>query len=256
MIKACIFDLGGTIIDKYSLTPLLSLKQTFSRRDITLNQTRLLNDNWMDKQAHMLKLLNDTNVLNQWLKRYMDYPDEYDVKILFNDFYQNQHEYLKNDIEIIPETRECISYLRFNYIKTGSMSEHNQTNTELIQHQFEREKIYLDSYVSSCQKNHKRKEIQMIHQNITNMGIRYPQEVMKIDDNVSGIKEGNNAGCITVGVAKWSVHMNILNSYKIDETERQEKLKRTRGLLKDAGADHVIDSLDELPRLIEKINYK
>lgn len=96
----------------------------------------------------------------------------------------------------------------------------------------------------------------MINQNITNMGIRYPQEVMKIDDNVSGIKEGNNAGCITVGVAKWSVHMNILNSYKIDETERQEKLKRTRGLLKDAGADHVIDSLDELPRLIEKINYK
>ena len=26
IIKACIFDLGGTIIDKYSLTPLVSFR--------------------------------------------------------------------------------------------------------------------------------------------------------------------------------------------------------------------------------------
>ena len=30
MIRACIFDLGGTIVDKYSLTPFLSLQKIFS----------------------------------------------------------------------------------------------------------------------------------------------------------------------------------------------------------------------------------
>ena len=30
MIRACIFDIGGTIVDKYSLTPLLSLKSAFA----------------------------------------------------------------------------------------------------------------------------------------------------------------------------------------------------------------------------------
>ena len=34
MVRACIFDLGGTIVDKYSYTPLKSFKQMFANRGI------------------------------------------------------------------------------------------------------------------------------------------------------------------------------------------------------------------------------
>ena len=37
MIRACIFDLGGTIVDRYSLTPFLSLKKIF--RDYNISVT-------------------------------------------------------------------------------------------------------------------------------------------------------------------------------------------------------------------------
>ena len=34
MIRACIFDLGGTIVDRYSITPLLSFKKLFSKKNL------------------------------------------------------------------------------------------------------------------------------------------------------------------------------------------------------------------------------
>jgi len=37
MIRACIFDLGGTIVDKFSYTPFLSLKKTFEQKKISIH---------------------------------------------------------------------------------------------------------------------------------------------------------------------------------------------------------------------------
>ena len=38
MIRACIFDLGGTIVDKYSMTPFLSFKNAFQKQKIKLHK--------------------------------------------------------------------------------------------------------------------------------------------------------------------------------------------------------------------------
>ena len=42
-IRGCIFDLGGTIVDRYSIISLLSFKQLFSERGISINNNILLN---------------------------------------------------------------------------------------------------------------------------------------------------------------------------------------------------------------------
>ena len=34
MIRACIFDFGGTLVDRYSLVPLLALKKCFKCQKI------------------------------------------------------------------------------------------------------------------------------------------------------------------------------------------------------------------------------
>ena len=44
MIRACIFDLGGTLVDRYSLTPLLSLKKIFEYRKIHVPNYLIYND--------------------------------------------------------------------------------------------------------------------------------------------------------------------------------------------------------------------
>jgi len=258
MIKACIFDLGGTIVDRYSLTSLLSLRKLFINRGINLNNDLLLKGVGMNNQKHILNILNDKTILKKWFNRYKDYPDEYDVKVLLDEFNREQCGYSETIIDILPETRECIDYLGFNYIKTGCTTRFDKENMKAIQNKLERNDIYLDSYVSS--EGNKPCPF-MIQENMKRLGISNPKEVLKIDDSTLGIEEGKNAGCITVAVARWSIHMNIMNisdAYEFDERypEIQDKLKHSRNVLRDAGADYVIDTLDELPRVIESINYK
>ena len=65
MIKACIFDLGGTIVDRYSLTPLLSLKKLFQKRDIHLNNGLIFKDMGKNKKDHINLILNDDLILKQ-----------------------------------------------------------------------------------------------------------------------------------------------------------------------------------------------
>jgi len=258
---------------------------------MTLTNNILSKGIGMNRQEHILNILNDKTISKQWLERYNDYPDEYDVKVLFNACcaHEIQYEHSEKMIDILPETRECIDYLGFNYIKTGCTTDFSKENMKVIQNKLELNDIYLDSYVSSeClnkpiqtttpvtwpynsatlttetwkrQNRPSRPHPFMIQENMNLLGISNPKEVMKIDDTAIGIDEGKNAGCITVGVARWSIHMNIMNisdAYEFDETypDIQDKLKHSRNVLREAGADYVIDTLDELPRVIESINYK
>ena len=128
----------------------------------------------------------------------------------------------------------------------------------IIRDKLERKRIYLDSYVSStCLDKPSRPHPYMIQKNMKNLHINDPKEVIKVDDTVVGIQEGLNANCWTVGVARWSINMNLQSiddAYGLSINDVQEKLKYSRTVLENAGADFVIDTLDDLPRVVEKIN--
>ena len=105
---------------------------------------------------------------------------------------------------------------------------------------------------------------------MANLNIDDPKRIIKIDDTVAGIQEGLNAGCLTVAVARWSIHMGVdkyedmmrldnvimdgSNNYSLNYHNQKEKLKKSKEILKSSGAHYVIDTLEELPGIIEHIN--
>ena len=56
MIRACIFDLGGTIVDKYSLSPFRSFKGAFKKNNINIRNTLIQKDMGMEKKEHIEKV--------------------------------------------------------------------------------------------------------------------------------------------------------------------------------------------------------
>ena len=258
MIRACIFDLGGTIVDRYSLTPFLSLKKVFQKHNIYITNKRIFKDMGKDKKDHLIDILSDQSVIHQWINNFHRVPLKKDIDSLFDDFNHIQTGYSEEMIDVLPETRECIDYLQFNYIQTGVTTGFNQENMDIIRDKLERRSIYLDSYVSStCLNNPSRPYPYMIQKNMENLHIKDPKELIKIDDTVVGIHEGLRAKCWTVGVARWSINMNIHSiedAYGFSIDDVQDKLMNSRIILEEAGADYVIDTLDELPQVIENIN--
>ena len=120
MIRACIFDLGGTIVDKYSLTPFLALKKIFLNKKIYVNNNLIFKDMGIDKRDHIFKIISHINISKQWSTINNEYPDEFDIRNLFNEYNAIQSDYCKNFMTILPETSDCIEYLKHNNILIGS----------------------------------------------------------------------------------------------------------------------------------------
>ena len=88
------------------------------------------------------------------------------------------------------------------------------------------------------------------------MGIASVRSVVKVGDTISDIKEGVNAGAWSIGVILGSNELalteNEVNNMPADELNA--RMKAVRYKMYAAGADYVIDSIEELPALIESIN--
>ena len=92
----------------------------------------------------------------------------------------------------------------------------------------------------------------------TNWIVISNKAIVKIDDTVNGIHEGTLAGCWTVGVAKTSSYVG-LNEQQLEEVSEAElnfRLKRAYDSLMDSGAHYVIDTMKDLPLVINYINRR
>ena len=257
MIRACIFDLGGTIVDKYSLSPFLSLKSAFKRHNILIPNALIFKDMGKHKLDHINDILLNDYVSLCWEKNYGKKPCDKSSNKVFSTFNDIQLEASKN-IDIIPETNSAIKYLRSNRIRTACTTGFNFENMMQVQHRLNKNGIYLDSYVSStCLGKPSRPDPSMIYKNMMNLNIVNSRQVLKIDDTVVGIEEGKNAGCWTLGVAKWSTNMKVKSieeAISITDEEISDRLLESYDILTNSGADFVIDDLNELPNIINMIN--
>ena len=64
MIKGCIFNLSGTLVDRYSLTSLLSLKKIFKYRKIQIPNHLIYKDMGVSKKEHIFRIINHKKITN------------------------------------------------------------------------------------------------------------------------------------------------------------------------------------------------
>jgi len=212
----------------------------------------------VDKFDHINHILKDKDVLYDWFNRHGKRPSYDDSLSLYEDYLKYQLNDGINNVEIIPETKNCIHLLSENNISTGvttgfSRPVMNKMKDKLIQND-----IMIDNYISStCLGKPGRPNPHMIKELMNQLSIKDPRKVIKVDDTVIGITEGKNAGCITVGVSKWSSNMKM-NSYDqiVPREEYIEKRKYSTEILWSANPDYVIKDLSELYPLIKKINCR
>ena len=269
IVKGCIFDLGGTIVDRYSFTPLLCLQRAFKGQRINIPLSMIRKDMGLSKEDHIHKLLEEKEVQKQWINKYRQRPSKADRLSLFSDFQFMQERETKLNMKVLPHTAKCISRLKKDNIVTGVTTGFDSEQMDRIKWLLESENIFLDSYVSStCLDKPARPEPHMIFENMKRLNLDDPRRIIKIDDTVSGIQEGLNAGCWTVAVCRWSSNMNvdsvkdmdILDNFNADNNytenyyQLRERINKCRQIMASSGAHYVINTLYELQNVIDDIN--
>lgn len=258
-MRACIFDLGGTIVDKYSLTPFLSLKKSFLKHKLDISDELIYKDMGKSKLDHIREIINDSEVKHQFLEFNDKEPRGNDILSIYDDFNEIQKEATYR-MNIIPETKGIIDYLKNKDILIGVTTGFNKEITNIIHDKLDSEGIYIDKYVSStCLDKPGRPYPYMINHIMNEFNIINSYNVMKLDDTVIGLGEGRAAHCWTAGVSRWSSNMKVKSMkecYNLSYSEIKERNKISRGILKEAGPHYIFDTLNDLPEIIDKFDFK
>jgi phosphonoacetaldehyde hydrolase len=87
------------------------------------------------------------------------------------------------------------------------------------------------------------------------LGVWPASACIKVDDAEVGIGEGRAAGAWTVGVAASGnrVGLSLCDFEALTAADRQDRLAEAKASLAAAGADYVIDTVADLPPIVEAI---
>ena len=118
-IRLAVFDLGGTIVDKYSLSPFISLKHAFKMKGLNIPNRLIFKDMGIEKHEHIRAILKDKDISKKWIQKYGESPNNNSTMSVFDEFIKYQLDDGIKNIEILPETKSCIKWLGDNNISTG-----------------------------------------------------------------------------------------------------------------------------------------
>lgn len=152
-----------------------------------------------------------------------------------------------------------MEYLRQNEIRVGSTTGFTREMMAVVT-EGARRGGYAPEMVQTADSNNGfgRPWPYMIFSNMRGLGLSNVRQVVKVGDTTSDMAEAKNAGVIAVGVCVGSsmIGLDAQNWAALPEAERAEQIKSARQRFYAAGADYVIESIGDLPALIEDLNAR
>jgi phosphonoacetaldehyde hydrolase len=257
-LKGVIFDWAGTTVDYGCFAPTGVFIEVFRQKgiDITINEAR--RPMGLHKRDHIRTLMTYPRIASEWKKKYGRNYLETDIDEMFENFIPLQLSVIEKHAEIIPDLPRAIEIVKSFNMKIGSTTGYNHEMMEILTASAARQGYIPDSVVCATDVSSGRPAPWMAYKNAENLDIYPMQAIVKIGDTISDIHEGINAGMWSVGVILSSNEMGLtqeeIKNLEITELDNRKNIVRETYLK--AGAHYVIDSLNEIGDLIEKINFR
>ena len=255
-INAVIFDWAGTTIDYGCFAPLLPFVEAFKEFGLTPTLAEVRAPMGMLKIDHIRELLTLDRIKQQFITQYQRQPNFEDIQNIYSIFEQHVFKHLTQFTQPIDGVVETVAQLREMNLIIGSTTGYTSQMMEIVVPATAEKGYKPDLWVAADQVKRGRPYPYMIYQNMLELDIPNIRGIVKIGDTISDILEGLAAGCISVGVIEGSSELGLSKAEfdSIDfATQRTAKLK-IRNRMYAAGANYVIDNIQELPSLICALN--
>jgi phosphonoacetaldehyde hydrolase len=251
-------DWAGTAVDFGSFGPVEAFIKAFEEKNIRLSVEEVRQPMGKAKIEHIRTLLQMADVRAQFFNTYQREWNMEDVTGLNESFERNLFLTLKHYATPIPGVIEVINALRGQGIKIGSTTGYTRAMMDIVQPEAENQGYKVDSCVTPDGLPSGRPAPFMIFGNMINLNVQDTDCVVKIGDTIEDIREGLNAKVHVVGVVFGSSELGLSEDEtgRAAEKELYQKIKKVRNRMIEAGAHYVIDTIGELPQIINLINSK
>ncbi len=255
-IEAVIFDWAGTTVDFGSTSPVSAFMEAFRRAGIDVTDEETRAPMGMLKRDHILTMLQMPRIKAAWVEKYGSEPTRDDMERIYQDFEPALMAVLDRHCDLKPGLLETVEYLRNKDIQIGSTTGFTENMMKVVTSEAAKAGYSPDTYVTAEDVNgYGRPWPFMVFENMRRLQLKDVRRIVKVGDTTSDIQEGKNAGLITVGVVEGSSMMGLdRKGWEALSTFEKETLReQTRYKFMQAGADATINSLEELPALIETL---
>ncbi|MGR3661849.1 MAG: phosphonoacetaldehyde hydrolase [Paracoccaceae bacterium] len=259
-VKALVLDWSGTLADAYVIAPAVVFVEVFKSAGVEISMEEARGPMGLRKDLHIKKLTEDPVIAARWESIKGKAPDQSDVDAMFAEFVPAQLACLRKYTTLLPGVKDVCLNFQKQGIKIGASTGFVRSMVDVLLEDCTKQGFTPDATVAGDEViNGARPNPHMVFKNLDLMNISDVKSVVKVDDTTSGIGEALNAGCWGVGLVRYSNYMNI-NSLEeeatLSEKEMQRRMAITREILEQAGAHYVVDSLVDLPAVVDDINAR
>lgn len=259
-VKGMVLDWSGTVSDAYVIAPAVVFVDVFAKHGVEISMEEARGPMGLRKDLHIRELTKVPEIRDRWTKVYDAEPTQEDVDRMFADFVPMQLDCLGRYTNLLPGVAETTQQIQKTGIKIGSSTGFVRSMVDILAEDAKKQGFHPDVTVAGDEVvNGARPRPFMIYRNLDLLDVYPIQSVIKVDDTITGVGEGLNAGCWTVGIARYSNYMNI-NSLEEAETISEQEIARrldiTRQMLVTSGAHYVIDEFPELLGVIDDVNQR
>lgn len=257
-IECVIMDWAGSAIDFGCFAPVSAFIESFKAIGIAITLEEARRPIGLNKIDHIRALFQMERISNLFSMKYGRDFNESDVQRCYAEFQRLLFSSLREYTGPISGVIEVVDLLHERDIKIGSTTGYTKAMMDMVVPAAAEKGYCVDNCVTSEGLPAGRPYPYMIYKNMCELGVPSRYSILKYGDTISDIQEGINAGVWTVGVVLGSSELGLSEKevHELSTDQLKERMQRVRNRMFAAGAHYVVDSIQELPDLIDAINYK
>ena len=258
-IEAVIFDWAGTTVDFGSFAPVQAFIKAFEEFGITPTVDEVRAPMGMLKWNHIHTMMQMPRIQKAWAISHGRQWTREDVDAVYQKSESGIMEILHDFAQPKPYVLEAVKTLRERGIQIGSTTGYTDEMMRIVVPEAERQGYRPDAWFSPDSVNKMGRPYPfMIFKNLEALRISSVSATIKVGDTTADIKEGKNAGLLSIGVIEGSSVMALSEAeYNVLSPEEKRACHaQVTKIYQDCGADYVIDNMSSLPDLIDLIQQQ
>jgi len=257
-LKAAVLDWAGTVIDHGCRAPAAVFQAVFAMRGIQVTDAQAREPMGIPKWDHIFAVGTNPAVNTLWKEKFGTDFNATDADDIYKDFVPHQIGIIAQYCDMIPGAVDAVNKMRDMGMKIGSCTGYTPDIMETCRAAAKKAGYVPDAVFCAGDTPQGRPGPSLLLANMIELDVYPPEAVVKIGDTVADIEEGLNARTWTIGVAARGNEVGL--SCEAYESMPANQLKPLVNAaykkLTMAGAHYVVDSLADVPAVIEEINAR
>lgn len=254
--RAVILDWAGTTIDHGSRAPARVFVELFASVGIAVTDAEARGPMGRAKWDHIAAILDVPRVARQWRELHDRPATTDDVNRLYADFLPRQKEVLAAYCDVIPGVPEAVAECRRRGLRIGGTTGYTRELMAVVEPLARAGGYAPDASLGADDAPAGRPAPWMIFRVCERLDVYPMSAVLVVDDTPVGIAAGRNAGARTVAVTRTgnALGLSLAEVEALPPGELAVRLEVIGAEFRAAGADHVLASVADLPRLLDELD--